>query len=51
MYNKFDLYLLKWICFFFFLINEIGVILIEIVVKLIGYYIIIVGFMFILIIK
>lgn len=37
--------------FFFFLINEIGVSLIEIVVKLIGYYIIIVGFMFILIIK
>lgn len=37
--------------FFFLLINEIGVISIETAVKLIGYYIIIAGFMLISITK
>lgn len=50
MYNKPDLhYQNEYV--FFLLINEIGVISIETAIKLIGYYIIIAGFMLISIIK
>lgn len=50
MYNKPDLhYQNEYV--FFLLINEIGVISIETATKLIGYYIIIAGFMLISIIK
>lgn len=50
MYNKPDLhYQNEYV--FFLLINEIGVISIETAVKLIGYYIIIAGFMLISITK